>query len=58
MTRSEDVILMVCMTIGAVEGFSLTAGAAVGPADGAAVGVAAGHLLRPARSPPLGTTQT
>ena len=38
--QSEDLLLLVCITAGAVIGFSLTGGAAIGTALGAAAGIA------------------
>jgi hypothetical protein len=46
MTRPEDVVLVLCIAAGAVAGFTLTGGAAVGTAVGAAVGMAAAHAVR------------
>ena len=38
--QSEDLLLLACITAGAVIGFSLTGGAAVGTVLGAAAGIA------------------
>jgi hypothetical protein len=37
-STADDVVLLVCITCGAIAGFSLTGGAAVGTAIGAAIG--------------------
>ena len=50
MTPTEDTVLLACIALGAVVGFTLTGGAAIGTAVGAAVGVGAGRLLRQHRA--------
>ena len=50
MSRSENIVLVACIAIGAVAGFTFTGGAAIGTALGAGVGVAAGHVLRSRRA--------
>lgn len=51
--QSEDLVLLVCITAGAVVGFSVTGGAAIGTALGAATGIAilARHRRRADRAP-------
>lgn len=46
MTRQEVVVLVVCLTAGALVGFSLTADAALGTAAGAALWLLVDQRLR------------
>jgi hypothetical protein len=50
MTLSEETVLLACITVGAVVGFTLMGGTAIGTAVGAAIGVGAGRLLRQRRA--------
>jgi hypothetical protein len=47
MTVEEALVMAVCLSIGAILGFSLTGNAALGTAAGAAVWFALDHRLRP-----------